>query len=166
MHSASINNEILDNLDKPLSDKLSELGWTPIPGYEMRYLAHKEGAVAYDPRSWKGEEEGKISFIPTRLSDSGYHRVRLTDDAGNRITWLLHHIIYRTFNGELPPRGGRKSEDINHPLWGMVVMHGDDMRDHNEASNLTLGTHKENRKMIGRARKFRDMSDEELRAHG
>lgn len=80
-------------------------------------------------------EEGKIwSYKSNRfigsIRPSGYYSVSLSDDNGNLKVYLLHRIIWKAVNGEIP--------------YGMQINHIDLDRTNNSISNLNLMTPTEN----------------------
>ena len=80
-------------------------------------------------------EEGKIwSYKSNRfigsIRPSGYYSVSLSDDNGNLKVCMLHRIIWKAVNGEIP--------------YGMQINHIDLDRTNNSISNLNLMTPTEN----------------------
>lgn len=110
--------------------------WRHIPGYEGLYMASNLGEVMRLRRAGKNLLTGGESIFPSivlksKIGNSGYFEIQLTDRNGNVKTWLVHRLIAKTF-----------LDADNNP--GKVVNHIDGNKKHNEVSNLELVTPREN----------------------
>lgn len=97
--------------------------WKEIPGFSW-YEVSDLGRI----RSLKnGEDEPKLMKL--RLSDTGYVRVTLQDDYGEKRVMPVHLLVAYAFMG--PPRG-------------RIVRHLDGNRANPKLSNLKYGSREEN----------------------
>ena len=82
-------------------------------------------------------EDGRIwsywtnKWLKPITKKNGYQVVWLSDNEGNRKSYLLHRVVYETFSGEQIP----ENLEINHI---------DERKDNNGRSNLELVSHKQN----------------------
>lgn len=94
--------------------------WKPIAGYEELYEVSNMGRV----KSLKS----KVILKPS-LTKKGYLRVELYKD-GKSKKFLVHCLVYRTFNGEIPA--------------GLQVNHINEVKSDNRLTNLNIMTNQEN----------------------
>jgi hypothetical protein len=100
--------------------------WKFIPEYEDRYIINRKGIV-------------KSLIIDKILEDTyntqfeqAYKSVKLIDKEGNRNSFLIHTLVYKTFVGDIPKN--------------MVIDHIDRDKFNNNLENLRLLTQSENSK--------------------
>jgi hypothetical protein len=94
----------------------------PIHGYP-HYFVTNSGLVI-------SVHGGEPRIVKPRLNrDDGYDMVNLSRD-GRPKTASVHHLVYRTFKGEIPP--------------GMLIRHLDSNPKNNHVDNLALGSHRDN----------------------
>ena len=104
--------------------------WKNIPGYEGRYQVSNLGNV----RSFLGDHLAGRLLRPGK-SSNGYLSVTLYKD-GKALSHLVQDLVLAAFVGPKPP--------------GQYTRHKDDVRSHNELSNLCYGTPAENYKDVYR----------------
>jgi hypothetical protein len=120
-------------------------GWMPVVGYEAFYEVSYAGEVRSLPRR-VGAKFGATRVRGAKplsqfVNDDGYYRVRLTDSEGNKKFRMVHHLVAEAFIGKRP--------------LGLLVLHRDDDKAHNEYCNLYYGTHRDNAEDSIRNGKYR-----------
>lgn len=98
--------------------------WKDIPGYEGKYQVSDLGRVKSVPG---GKRAGQM--LHPGKSSNGYLTVALYKD-GRAVSHLVQDLVLAAFIGPKPP--------------GQCTRHKDDVRTHNELSNLCYGTQAEN----------------------
>jgi NUMOD4 motif len=97
---------------------LPPLRWEPVPGCSS-YRASTHGEVRSVDRDLPDGRHRTGQRISTRVNNSGYPLINLTNDQGERITRTLHTVILTTFDGECPPGQTARHLDDNplHNTW-------------------------------------------------
>lgn len=103
--------------------------WKQIPGYSAYEWSHRGRVRSLDRvvagRSYRG------TGLKTRLNNSGYVQVNVTNDKGIKQTVLLHRMILLAHAGECPD--------------GQETLHGPGgQADNRYPENIRYGTHPEN----------------------
>lgn len=94
--------------------------WKSIPGYEGRYYVSNLGRV-----------KGPLKILKPTISNWGYERVRITNNAGKRTTPRVHRLVAQVF--------------IPNPENKPEVNHIDGNKLNNNVSNLEWVTASENK---------------------
>lgn len=110
---------------------MSEEVWRAIAGYEGLYEVSTAGRIRSLDRIvvTGGRRSRRKGVVLRGTTSGGYLQIRLCCD-GVRTRRSIHHVVAEAFIGPRPP--------------GMWVLHNDDNRLNNAASNLRYGTPREN----------------------
>ena len=167
----NINNICVSNLklisrsENKKADKFDINKWKFIPDYEDKYIINKQGIVKSLVTNKILEDNYNTTF------QQSYKSVKLIDKEGNRNSFLIHSLVYKTFVGNLET--------------GKVIDHIDQDKFNNNLENLRLITPSENSKNcirnytkntkeiinvkftnIGTTYKNMDLSNYEINEHG
>lgn len=107
--------------------------WREIKGYNGMYLISNKGRVYSNHRGGK--------YLKGEVNNTGYYRVPLTDDNGNKKNVFIHRLVAQTF--------------INNPNNLPYVNHKDFNRKNNNVENLEWVTRKENMEHASHAGHFK-----------
>ena len=119
---ANVKRKYYENVTKKrMEEALASMSdeWKIIPGFE-NYRINKKGEVM--------NKFGKL-LKPGKLAN-GYMHVSLSNDEVKAKHMYVHHLVWITFNGEVPE--------------GLLICHKDTDRSNNALDNLCVMTHKEN----------------------
>lgn len=108
-------------------EAFSEELWAGIAGFSA-YEVSTTGRVR---RCRPGSNMKAGCILKMRVGSVGYFKVTLTNDAGRRVTCLVHRLVAQAF---LPPA----------PCGSNFVLHADDVKTDNRVKNLRWGTAREN----------------------
>ena len=100
------------------SDAMPPLKWEPVPGCSS-YKASTHGEVWSVDRDLPDGRHRTGQRIRTRLNNSGYPLINMTNDEGERITRTLHTVMLTTFDGECPDGQTARhlDDDPQHNTW-------------------------------------------------
>jgi hypothetical protein len=128
----NINNICVSNLkltsrrENKKPDKFDINEWKFIPDYEDKYIINKQGIVKSLISNKILEDNYNTTF------QQSYKSVKLIDKEGNRNSFLIHTLVYKTFIGNLET--------------DKVIDHIDQNKFNNNLDNLRLITPSENSK--------------------
>lgn len=109
--------------------------WKPVVGHEGAYEVSNMGRVRSLDRTVplpqsRRHPQGKLKFLPGRLLRPGRCKSGYLSVSIKGRTHLVQHLVAAAFIGPRPP--------------GLLVLHRDDVKDHNREPNLRYGTHQDN----------------------
>lgn len=120
----NINNLFLVSRNKNNNDFIiNNDEWIQIPFYENRYIINKNGIIKSLLTNKNLEENISKKF-------DTYKRVKLVDNNGKRKCYLVHRLVYQSFNGEINDN--------------MVIDHINQNKQDNKLENLRMITQSEN----------------------
>ena len=88
------------------------------------------GYSNYQASNWGRIRSKRGRILKTRDDGRGYRRINLIGDKKGHTTVRVHRLVCEAFHGPCPD--------------GMEVLHADDMKTNNHASNLSWGTRQQN----------------------
>lgn len=107
-----------------------------------RYSVNVEEGTIYD--------KDRKSYLKNTPNQTGYVYVNMVNDIGKSERIAAHRVVYMAHTGESIPKG-------------FHVHHEDRVRTNNSISNLRLITHSENMKLRGEYKKFKFMTNDEIK---